>query len=143
GAAIRSSALWRTELEENRNAGGQAVLLKGEPYTIIGVLPENATTPLNADVYTALQPSRDGEGQATNFAAIIRLRDGATWPQANVEINRAWARTLRTRLFAERNPGGQVTYYSLALQKAETGTLGAHVIALMLEVAIDLPVSCV
>src|SRR5262249_4667404 len=134
GAAIRSSALWRTELEENRNAGGQAVLLKGEPYTIIGVLPENTTTPLNADIYTALQPSREGEGRATNFAAIIRLRDGATWPQANVEINRAWARTLRTRLFAERNPGGQVTYYSVPLQKAETDTLRPQVLALMLAV---------
>jgi len=43
------------------------------------VLPQGATTPLNADLYTALQPSREGEGQATNFAAIMRLRDGASY----------------------------------------------------------------
>ena len=83
--------MWRTAFGGNLNVLGQAALLKGEPYTIVGVLPENATTPLNADVYTALQPSREGEGQATNFTAIIHLRDGATWQQANAEINRALA----------------------------------------------------
>jgi macrolide transport system ATP-binding/permease protein len=140
--AILSYSLWRTAFGGNPNVLEQAVLLKGEPYTIIGVLPENATTPLNADVYTALQPSREGEGQATNFAAIIRLRDGATWPEANVEINRAWAGTFRTRLFAERNPGGQVTYYSVPLQKAETDTLRPQVLALMLAVGFILLIAC-
>jgi putative ABC transport system permease protein len=52
--AILSHALWLSAFDGNPNALGQAVLLKGEPYTIIGVLPENATTPLNADIYTAL-----------------------------------------------------------------------------------------
>ena len=89
--AILSYALWRTAFGGNPNVPGRAVLLKGEPYTIIGVLPENATTPLNADLYTALQASREGEGQAANFVAIMRLRDGATWQQADAGINRAWA----------------------------------------------------
>src|ERR1700687_3115001 len=91
---ILGYALWRTSFGGNPNVLGQAVLLKGEPYMIIGVLPERATTPLNADVYTDLQPSREGEGKSTNFQAITRLRDGATWQQANSEINRAWARSL-------------------------------------------------
>src|SRR5215470_6752188 len=141
-AAILSYALWRTAFDGNPNALGQAVLLKGEPYTIIGVLPENATTPLNADIYTALQPSRAGEGQATNFAAIIRLRDGAIWPQANVEINRAWARSFRAQLFAERNSGGQVTFYTVPLQKAETDTLRPQALALMLAAEFILFIAC-
>jgi len=41
--------------------------VKGAPYTVIGVLPEDAPTPLNADLYTALQPGREGEGRGTNF----------------------------------------------------------------------------
>ncbi|HZR22693.1 MAG TPA: ABC transporter permease, partial [Vicinamibacterales bacterium] len=77
--AILSYRLWQTALGGQPNVLGQAVVLKGEPHTIIGVLPEGATTPLNADVYTALQPSREGEGQAANFVAIMRLRDEATW----------------------------------------------------------------
>jgi len=64
-AAILGFALWRDTFASNPNILGQPVTLKGEPYTIVGVLPENATTPLNADIYTALQPSRQGEGSAT------------------------------------------------------------------------------
>src|SRR5712664_2544802 len=79
--AILSYALWRTVFGTDLKVLGQSVLLKGEPYTIVGVLPESATTPLNADLYTALRPSREGEGGATNFQAITRLRDGANWQQ--------------------------------------------------------------
>src|SRR5262249_25062817 len=140
--AILSYALWQTAFDGNPNALGQAVLLKGEPYTIIGVLPENATTPLNADIYTALQPSREGEGQATNFAAIIRLREGATWLQANVEINRAWARSFRAQHFAEKNPGGQVRFYTVPFQKAETNSLRPQALALMLAAGVILFIAC-
>jgi hypothetical protein len=115
-AAILSYALWQTAFGGNTNVVGQAVLLKSEPHTIIGVLPEGATTPLNADVYTALQPGREGEGQAANFVAIMRLRDGATWQQADAELNRALSGTVRARRFASTNPGAQLTYYAVPLQ---------------------------
>src|SRR5207249_6214478 len=59
--AILNYALWRTAFRANPNVLGQGILLKGEPYTIIGVLPENATTPLKADLYRALQRRREGE----------------------------------------------------------------------------------
>jgi macrolide transport system ATP-binding/permease protein len=140
--AILSYALWRTAFGGNPNALGQAVLLKGEPYTIIGVLPENATTPLNADLYTALQPSREGEGQAANFQVILRLRDGATWQEADVEINGALTRSVRARRLAKSGPGAQVTYYSVPLQKGETDRLQPQVLALMLAAGFILLIAC-
>jgi hypothetical protein len=82
------------------------------------VLPQGATTPSNAEIYTALQPSRQDGGGGTNFEAITRLRDGATWQEANAEINRAWS--LRAdRYELKDNPGAQVTYYSVPLQKGQ------------------------
>lgn len=141
-SAILSYALWRTVFGENPNVVGQAVLLKGEPHTIVGVLPRSATTPLNADLYTALQPSREGEGQATNFTAITRLRDGATWPQADAEMNRAWARTARVQRFSKSNPGAQIAYYSVPLQKGQTNTLRPQVLALMLAAGFILLIAC-
>jgi len=72
---------------------GQTVLLKGEPHTGHRGAPEGAIIPLNADLYTALQPSRQGEGTGTNFEDITRLCDGATWEEADAEINRAWSLT--------------------------------------------------
>src|SRR5260370_9659634 len=43
--AILSYSLCRNTFGSNPNLVGQAILLKGEPYTVIGVLPESATTP--------------------------------------------------------------------------------------------------
>jgi len=137
---ILSYSLWRNAFSSDRSILGQPVLLKGEPYTVIGVLPEGAMTPSNADIYTALQPSREGEGGGTIFEAIVRLRDGATWQEANAEINRAWS--LRAQRFEKSNPGTQITYYSVLLQKAETDTLRPQVLALMLAAAFILLIAC-
>jgi len=138
--AILSYALWRTTFGADRNLIGQAIHLKGEPYTVIGILPEGATTPLNADAYTALQPSREGEGGGSNFEVITRLRDGATWQQADAEINRAFA--ARTAGFLKRNPGTQVTFYSVPLQKGRTAELRPKALALMLAAGFILLIAC-
>ncbi len=139
--AILSYSLWRNFFASDPNIAGRNILLKGESYSVIGVLPDNATTPLNADVYTALQANRDGEGGGTNFDVITRLRDGATWQQADTEINRAWSlRTVRYEL--QDNPSAQVTYYSVPLQKGETAVLRPQVLALMLAAGIILLIAC-
>src|SRR4029077_8252729 len=95
--AILRYGLWRSVFGSDPNISGRNILLRGEPYTVVGVLPEDATLPLNADLYTALQASRDGEGGGTNFDVITRLRDGANWQQADSEINHAWS--LRTERY--------------------------------------------
>jgi predicted permease len=141
-AVILSYSLWRTVFSQDPNILGQAVLLKGEPCTIIGVLPENAVTPLNADLYTALHPSREGEGQATNFTPIVRLRDGATWVQADAEVNRAIAGTRRVQLFVQSNPGARLDYYLVPLQKGQTNKLRPQVLALMLAAGFILLIAC-
>ena len=140
-AAILSYSLWRNTFVSNPHILGQAILLKGEPYTVIGVLPEHATTPLNADLYTALQPSRGGEGGGTNFESVVRLRDGANWQEADAEINRAWS--LRTQRYElENNPGARVTYYTVPLQTGETARLRPPVLALMLAASFILLIAC-
>jgi predicted permease len=138
--AILSYALWRNTFGADRNLLGQAIHLKGEPYTVIGILPENAITPSRVDVYTALQPSREGAGGGSNFDAITRLRDGATWQQADAEINRAWAQ--RVANFAKHNPGMRLTYYSVPLQKGMTAELRPKAMALMLAAGLILLIAC-
>jgi predicted permease len=138
---ILSYGLWSNTFAASPKILGEAVLLKGEPYTVIGVLPDGATTPLNADLYTALQPAIDGEGAGTNFEAITRLRDGATWQQADAEINRAWS--LRTNRYeVADNPGAQVSYYSVPLQKGQAATLRPQALALMLAAGFILLIAC-
>jgi predicted permease len=139
-SVILSYALWRNVFAADRSILGQAILLRSEPYTVVGVLPQGATTPLNAAVYTSLQPSRQGEGGGTNFDAITRLRDGANWEQANAQIERAWA--LRAQRFEKNNPGVRITYYSVPLQKGETDSLRPQVLALMLAAGFILLIAC-
>jgi len=141
-SAILSYALWRNTFGADSNILGHTMLLKGEPYTIIGVLPQNATTTLNADVYTPLQASRDGEGVGTNFRPFLRLRDGANWQQAAAEINRAWAHSKRVENFAKDNPGAQRAYYCVPLQRGETDKLRPQVLGLMLSAGVILLIAC-
>ena len=138
---ILSYGLWLSSFNSNPDILGQAVLLKGEPYTVIGVLPDNATTPLNADLYVPLQASREGEGNATNFTAVLLLRDGATWQQANAEIDRAFSQSeVVQRLTSDGSV--KVSYYSVPLQKAQTDTLGPQSLGLMIAAGFILLIAC-
>lgn len=139
-SAILSYDLWRTTFGSDRSLLGQSILLKGEPYTVVGVLPKGAITPLNADLYTALQPSREGEGGGTNFAVITRLKDGANWQQADAEINRAWASWAAGR--AKRHPGSQVSYYSVSLKQGQSAELRPKALVLMLAAGFILLIAC-
>jgi predicted permease len=140
-SAILSYRLWKDTFGANSNIIGQPIQLKGEPFTVVGVLPEGVTTPLNADLYLPLQESRKGEGAGTNFEVMTRLRDGATWEQADAEITRAWS--LRTNRYESKdNPGAEVTFYSVPLQKGATDKLRPQALALMLAAGFILLIAC-
>jgi len=139
--AILSYELWRNIFGSHGNIVGETIRLRGEPYTVVGVLPQGATTPINADVYTAIQAGRQGEGSGTNFECITRLRAGATWQEADAQINRVWlSRSIRYEL--QDNPGAQVTYYSIPLQKGDTATLRPQVLGLMFASGLILLIAC-
>jgi predicted permease len=140
-AVILSYSLWHRQFAASPHVIGKVVLLKGAPYTVVGVLPQDASTPANADIYTPLRATFDGEGGGTNFEAITRLRDGTTWQQADAELAHAWA--LRTRLYElDDSRGATLTYHSVPLQKGETATLRPQVLALMAAAGLILLIAC-
>ncbi|HMG88329.1 MAG TPA: ABC transporter permease [Terracidiphilus sp.] len=139
-AAILSYNLWRNTFGADPNLVGQVIHLKGEPYAVIGILPQGQVTPLNADLYTSLQPSPTGEGNGTNYEAIFRLRDGATWQQADAEMNRAWA--YRISQIESKNPGTKILYYTVPLQRGMTAALRPRAVALMLSAGFILLIAC-
>jgi macrolide transport system ATP-binding/permease protein len=139
-AAILSYNLWRTTFAADPNLIGQVIHLKGAPYTVIGILPQGQVTPLNADLYTALQPSPTGEGEGTNYEAFFRLKDGATWQQADAEINRAFA--YRISQTESKNPGIKILDYTVPLQRGMTAELRPRAIALMLSAGFILLIAC-
>ena len=139
-ATILSYALWHTGFNSNPNIFGTQIQLKGEPYTVVGVLPQNTITPLDADIYTSLQASKGGEGGGTNFSDIVRLRDGATWQEADAQINHAFA--VRTARFYRKFPGGSIFYNTVPLQKAQNHALQPEALALMASAGLILLIAC-
>jgi len=139
-AAILGYNLWQSTFSGDRDLIGQTIHLIGEPYTVVGILPQGSTTPLNADLYTPLQPSRNGEGQGTNFEVIARLHNGSTWQQADAELNHAWA--ARISQIVNKNPGAKVHFYTVPLQKGKTAELRPRAIALMMAAGFILLIAC-
>ena len=68
------------------------------------------------------------------------LNDGATWQQADAEINRAWA--AQAARFAGHVAGAQLTWYSVPLQKGQTEDLRPKALTLMLAAGIILLIAC-
>jgi macrolide transport system ATP-binding/permease protein len=139
-AVILSHRLWRNTFGGDPGILGQSILLRSEPYSVVGILPQGAITPSNADVFTSLQPSREGEGVGSNFTAFTRLRDGVTWQEADAQLNRAWA--IRAQRSEKNASGIKVTYYLVPLQKGQTESLRPQVLALMLSAGFILLIAC-
>src|SRR5215467_3743812 len=140
-AVVLGYNLWRNVFAGDPRIVGRSILLKGEPHTIVGVLAQGAVTPLDADVFTPLQADRDGEGRGTNFKVVTRLREGATWQEADSQINRTWSQRA-SRYDSDGNPGASVSYYSVPLQKGQTASLRRPVLTLMISAGFILLIAC-
>lgn len=92
---VLSYAFWTRVFHADPSIVGQAVNLRGEPYVIVGVLPAHFQSGVPADLWTPLRATRSGEGGGSNFAVVARLRPGATWAQANAQIEAMGVPLLR------------------------------------------------
>jgi predicted permease len=96
--AVISSRLWKTRLGADPLAAGRTILLNGDPYSVIGVLPEDFRSEPPADVYIPLQADRNSTNQGHYLSVAAHLRPGAS-----VEAARAEVRVLGDR-FRKANP---------------------------------------
>ena len=80
--AILSFSFWQRLFQGRNDALGQTILLRGEPYTVVGVMPETLKGFLDADVWTPLREL----GQGLNHQAVARLHANVTVDQANGEL---------------------------------------------------------
>jgi len=85
-AVLLSYTLWMRVFQGDPQLLGKPVMLRGETYTVVGVMPPNFQPPVPADVWTPLRPSRTGEGSGANYGVIARLRPGVTWAQAQAGL---------------------------------------------------------
>ena len=93
--AIVSYGVWTRRLGSDPSKIGQAVLLNGEPFTVIGVMPrdfrpiadEGATDPGAPDIWTPLALVAKTAGSGENINALARLKSGVTRAQLAAQMN--------------------------------------------------------
>lgn len=85
-AALISDKLWKTHFGSDPNILNRRLLLNGEPYPIVGVLPPNFSPDPPADVWISMQadPNSTNQGHYLNVAG--RLKPGVTVEQARAEL---------------------------------------------------------
>ena len=101
-ALIRDS-LWRNYFSSDPGVLGTAVTVGDQPYTIVGVVPEDSV-PLTAEFYTPLRVNLATEDRSNHIASVLaRLKPGVTLAQAAQEMT-AIAKQLETE-FPASNKG--------------------------------------
>lgn len=85
-AVVLSHAIWQKYFHGDASVVGRGILLRGEPYTVVGIMPAGFRSDTKADLWAPLRPSRNGEGGGTNYHFVARLRPDATWQQGSGQL---------------------------------------------------------
>ncbi len=101
--ALISYGMWKTRFGGEQNVINQVARVNGQPFTIVGVLPEKYAFPDNADIWMPLQDNplagKRNEGRSLNVMGM--LKPGVTADQAGRDFA-AIAKQLATE-FKETN----------------------------------------
>jgi len=135
---VLSHGLWVRLFGGDPSALGRSIMLRGEPYTIVGVMPASFTTNTPADLWTPVRPWRGGEAGGNNYTIIGRLKPEATWAQAATEVAAVGGPLLR-QMFQN----ARVEQRIVPLQRGETDRVRRPLVILWAAVGAVLLIGCV
>jgi predicted permease len=121
---------------------GRSIVLRGEPHTVVGVMPASVQWGAAIDVWTPLRPSTQGEGGGENYGVIARLKDGVSWPQAVQQIGSATT-TLAQERYRSARAGTVVRFGAVQLRRGLTDETRQPLLILWAAVGIVLLIGCV
>jgi len=138
--AVLSHGLWQRIFAGDPAVLGRPVTLRGEPYTIVGVMPPAFQTDAPAGLWAPLRPAATGEGSGMNYQLVGRLRPGVSWTQADSEIEAVGAEALRQ---IQLPPGASVRLRLVPLQRGLTENHRQPLLILFSAVGVVLLIGCV
>jgi predicted permease len=137
---VLSHDLWRRMFQSDPEIIGKAILLRGEPYTVVGVMPAGFRSVFGADLWTPLRGSSKGEGSGTNFRIAVRLESDATWDQARAQLKTLGGEAFRIL----RTPKGVTSELGVKpMQAALVAGVRDPIVMLAWAVAAVLVMACV
>lgn len=137
-AAVISYGLWQSTFHSDPEIIGKAIHLKGESYTVVGILPRGAVTPNPVDIWTPLAADNpDGQcGGGSNCDIMMRLKPGANWQQVAAQL----AQLPRPAYFDAKKY--QSWFYARPLAADIAYGMHSKVKVLMLAVSFILLIAC-
>jgi predicted permease len=143
---ILNYPLWKSMFNADPSIVGRTIQLRGESYTVVGVLPENFPITQRSsfsggqgvDLWTPLRPSTTGEGGGVNYSVVARLHDGVNWAQAQDDVHNA-----SSQAFPHVEPGSIAELGLVPMQQAMTASIREPLMMLWGAVAIVLLIACV
>jgi putative ABC transport system permease protein len=137
---VLSEGLWRTRFGANPAAVGGAIVLDGQSYTIIGVLPTRLTYPADTQlwipiVFTAEQRAIRG---IHDFLVLARLKPGVRVETAQAQMNAISARLAAQYPADDKGWGAAV----IPLHEAMVGDVRPALLVLLGAVGFVLLIAC-
>ena len=141
-AAILSHGLWTRVSTAIAGIVGRAIMLRGEPYTVVGVMPAGFHDGRKADVWTPLPPlDRRGEGGGSNYGMVARGSARASLVVTGERGGRAARRSPRRG--EQMSKDATVTCALLPLQQGETADIRQPLLMVWGAVGLVLLIACV
>jgi len=137
-AVILSYTLWQSAFQSDPQVLGKQVTLKGEPSTVVGVLPRQAQPTGVADLWTPLQPHQSGECGGNNCEILMRLQPGSSWQQVSTQLShlhKPWFDELSKKK-------SRAWFYASPLARNLDNGMRKPVLGLMLAVGFILLIAC-
>src|SRR5262245_11640001 len=141
-AAVLSHRLWMRLFDGNASAIGRSITLRGEPHTIVGVMPAGFASGAPVDVWTPVRPCKACEGGGQNYGIIARLKPGVTWAQADAEVAGA-AQAVLDDVYRAPDGKRRARERLIPLQSGETADIRQPILILWGAVALVVVIGCV
>ena len=153
GSAVLSHGAWTRRFGADPAVVGTALVLNGEPYEIVGVLPAGFTLPRevlptlgvveDGDVYLPLPlaPAAADVRTAEDYNLLARLKPGVTVAMAQAELDALTAR-LRRDHPAIYPPNGGLTFSAVPLHDQVIGDVRRPLVVLTGAVLLVLLIAC-
>ena len=139
--AVLSHQLWARMFGGDVQIVGQSITLRGERFTVVGVMPASFHPLTPADLWTPLRPSRQGEGNGQNYLFLARLRPGVRWADASGQVESIGSALLQDMF--KPPPDLRLSMHLVPFRQSVTSNIREPLLVLWAAVGVLLLIGCV